>query len=394
MNVLPDGPSTELIAARSLDLLFRYADTIQAPDAYASPHLSQGAVLNSIVLVERGLQRQNDEDLHAAAAHLRRAMDLYDRMPLSSSLYRGVAGLGWALQTFPLPELFPERDELLNDLDELLADGIVVTRHHNIDIINGLAGIAVYAIARGVDSEPSRALWSTLEQVYGAYLSTWSPSLELPEKTTANNLGVAHGVPGLLATAAVAHARGYFSDASGDWLKIAYDQFWSLARQQDGFPFYPTFLASPNRSRLAWCYGSLGIAVAFMHAVAIDERNAQRADRMFASSLSQYRSGAHGIRDSTLCHGQAGIALTFEYAARHLAHGELRDGLRDAAAHAAQLSLDDERPELGPCTYMHSTMDGMKPGLSLLEGSAGVALSLTAACADDTRPWMSLLGYY
>ena len=399
MSLFPFADTDEMqvgaIAKRSRDLLFRLADAIKPPDQYTSPHLGQGAILNAIILVEAALMREREEDIRAAARHLRHAMALLDEMPLSSSLYRGITGLGWAMQTFPMPELLEGRDETLCDLDRLLADGIEVTRNLNIDIINGVAGIAVYAIARGREQDSSVELWQALDDVFSRYFSSWSIGDHQPHKSAANNLGVAHGVPGLLAVGAVARARGLLPENTGALLGAALDLLWTHARLEDGMYTYPTHHGAPARSRLAWCYGALGMAATFRNAIPLDPANAERAVRMIESGIAQYASGTHGIRDATLCHGHAGVALTFEYLAQSDAFEPgLTAALRNAASTASSAALDEERRDLGDCVYFHWTPEGMKSRMSFLEGGPGVALAIAAAYAGAKRPWMNLLAYY
>lgn len=399
MNLSPFAETYEMqvgvIAERSRDMLFRLADAIKPPGQYTSPHLGQGAILNAIILGEAALMREREEDIQLAAGHLRHAMALLDEMPLSSSLYRGITGMGWAMQTFPMPELLEGRDETLCDLDRLLADGIEVTRNLNIDIINGLSGIAVYAIARGGEQDTSVELWRSLDGAFSRYFSSWSIGDHQPHKCAANNLGVAHGVPGLLAVGTVAHARGLLPESTAGLLRSALDLLWVNARLEDGLYSYPTHHGAPERSRLAWCYGALGMAATFRNAIALDSANAERAVRMIESGIAQYASGAHGIRDATLCHGHAGVALTFEYLAQsdNFEPG-LTAALRNAALAASSVALDEERRDLGDCVYFHWTPEGMKSTMSFLEGGPGVALAIAAAYAGAKRPWMNLLGYY
>lgn len=380
---------------RGKDLLLRIADGIRPPAEYPTPYIGQGSILNAIVLSEAATLRGREADLHAAAAHLRHGMGLLDAIPLSSSLYRGITGFGWALQVFPMPELFPERGEILRDLDELLADGLEVTRNHNIDIINGVAGVVVYALARGAGESSSEGLWQALDALIVRYCASWSPGSHESDKHASNNLGLAHGVPGLLAVGAVAHARGLLSDAASDALREGYDTLWSVAREPEGLCWYPTYHSIQTRSRLAWCYGGLGIAATFKLGIALDAANALRFERVLASSVAQYESGQHGIRDASFCHGEAGVTLSLEYLARGAdLDDELRARLHAAAIRSGTLALDAEQRDLGEGAFLHSTAAGMVHRMSFLEGGAGVALAITSAHADAPRPWMQLIGYY
>lgn len=381
--------------ARGKDLLLRIADDIKPPSEYATPYIGQGSILNAMVLSEAAVLRDREADLHAAAAHLRHGMALLETVPLSSSLYRGITGFGWALQVFARPELVPEREEILRDLDELLADGLEVTSNHNIDIINGVAGVAVYALARGADEPSAQGLWRTLDALIVSHCGRWSPGSHESPKHASNNLGLAHGVPGLLAVGAAAHARGLLSDAASDALGKGLDMLWSTAREPEGLCWYPTYHSIQTRSRLAWCYGGLGIAAVFKLGIPLDSENARRFERVLASSIAQYESGQHGIRDASFCHGEAGVTLSLEYLARGM---EIEDSLR-ARLHAAvirsgTLALDAEQPGLGEGAFLHSTAAGMVHRMSFLEGGAGIALAITSAFADAPRPWMQLIGYY
>lgn len=396
MNAMPPiADDARVLYARGIDLLLRIADDIKPPEHYPSPHVGQGSVLNAIILQEAAAVRGREQDLHAAAAHLRHGMTLLDAMPLSSSLYRGITGFGWALETFAAPELLPERDEILQDLDDLLAEGLETTGNHNIDIINGVAGIAVYALARGARTASSRALWQVLEPLIAGYCRNWRPGSYESDKHTGNNLGVAHGPPGLLLVGAVAHARELLSEEAAAALRTAYDTLWSAARDREGSCWYPTHHARQEPSRLAWCYGALGLAATFKQGGGLDETNLARAMRMVESSLVQYEAGRHGIRDASLCHGDAGVTLSLEYLARGMSlQPELRARLHAAAIQAGNAALDAERGELGVGAFLHSTAEGMVFRMSFLEGGPGIALAIVSAYAEAPRPWMQSIGYF
>lgn len=384
------------LASRATDLLLRWAAQQRAPAEHTHPFIGGGSLLSTCVLAEASQLAARDDDARTAAAHLERAAALFDAMPLSSSLYRGITGLGWAVQTFPQPALLPWRDETLADLDALLAEGVDTTSRPNIDVINGLAGIAIYAVERGANADSSRELWQALDARIGDYLTVWLATAprDTPRDATVNNLGFAHGIPGLVAVAAVACARGLMPGREA-LLCACLDALWQCALIDADGANYAYYRADDRRGRLAWCYGGLGIAAMFRHGAALDRRNIDRFNSVCAASLAQYASGDHGFRDASLCHGDAGAALSFQYFADSgLASNALAASLRAAAACACADALAAEQRRDGRSVYLHSTAQGMAPSVSLLEGGAGIALALAAMHAGGTRPWMGVIGYF
>ena len=383
------------VCDRAQHMLVEIAENIRPAETFSTPHLGVGSVLNAIVLTEVGSLLQQEDHYSAAVLHLRQAMKLLDEMPLSSSLYRGITGLGWALGSFPRTILLPESSQILRDLDELLAEGLESTNNHNIDIINGIAGIVVYALARGSTEASSRTLWTTLDNAITRYFVAWKPGTYPSDKSAGNNFGLAHGPPGLLAVSAVAHSRGLLSESASAAVRSGFDLFWAQSRGTRSLPWYSTFYGDKARSRLAWCYGALGVSAAFKQAIPLDQVNSERCTSLIASSIEQYQSGDHGIRDATLCHGDAGVTLSLAYLARDTAmDAGLAIQLREATLQSAERALDAVRPDIGVGAILHSTPHGMRHSTSLLQGGVGVALAIVSAYGDTHRPWMELLGYY
>lgn len=380
---------------RSRDLLLRLAHQVPPSEQVATPYIGQGAVLNALLLVEAARYEPEAGHLAAAAAQLRRGMNLLEVLPLSSSLYRGVTGMGWALATFPDAALLPERDEVLADLDGLLSDGIELTANPNIDIINGLAGLAVYALARGAQLPSSQALWAALAPALVGFLAAWTPDNDQAETSGARNLGLAHGVPGVLLVCAVAAARDLLAPEQCEVVAAAYERLWTAAIVEDGAAWFAVRSGMHKRARVAWCYGGPGVALALHLGRALHAPNAARAALLLRGVVVQYREGAHGLFDSCLCHGHAGLAFALDYFARHggLAPALAAEVAAIAGSEAAR-ALDSEQRGMGEGVFLHRGTNGTRPCTTFLEGAPGIALGLAAMHEAHPRPWMQLLGLY
>lgn len=399
METLPSAnPATEHdLLERSNALLLRSARQYGDPAASRQPYLGQGSVLSAI-LIQQAAEASGDGDaLRLAAAHLNHGNDLLDKIPLSSSLYRGVTGYGWAVQTFARPELLPWSEEFLADLDDVLAEGLEATEKLNIDIINGLAGIAVYALSRGKATPSARAMWTAIDERLAQFLACCRFEASDPGSTpgAAENLGVAHGLPGLLSVGAVAATRGLLSEATSTAVREKLDLVWSAAFSRNGEICFGTRLGQAHPARLAWCYGGLGLAAMYGNAAGMDPANAERANLLCRSALAQYQAGTHGINDASLCHGHSGAAMAFAHLARaHWVDPALAAPLRESALHACLLALDSELAGDNGPVFLYSSANTMKPSASFLEGGPGVALALAAVFASQPAKWMQTLAYY
>ncbi len=142
-------------------------------------------------------------------------------------------------------------------------------------------------------------------------------------------------------------------------------------------------------SRLAWCYGDLGLAAALLMA----SRDTGRSD-WEAEALQVARDAAvrpretRGIRDAGLCHGTAGNALIF----LRLYHATGEICFLDAALDHLDWTLAFRNPKKPFGGFPQHRLDndqlssiGYVPGL--LEGNAGVALVLLAALTCQAPDW-------
>jgi lantibiotic modifying enzyme len=212
------------------------------------------------------------------------------------------------------------------------------------------------------------------------------------------NLGVAHGVPGVVAVLAQAHAAGVAPGATEPLLEGAMRWLWAQAREKAPGPRFPTMVDERARdeeqSRLAWCYGDLGVATSLLGAArqvrrADWERQALEllarcAERSFASS---------GVNDAGLCHGATGNAQMFNRVFQATGDASFREAAEKWIDHA----LAYRKPGTGVGGFqawiVNTTLEEAAwqdvPGF--LEGAAGIALALLAATQPVEPRWDRLL---
>jgi lantibiotic modifying enzyme len=373
----------------------------------AAPSLSAGsaglAVCHAMLARVHGEQRAAGQAAAQAAAWLGHAIESLALTPAPAALYSGFTGVAWAAEIV---------DGLLatGDGDRNVAiDRAVATLLHRdlpesvpYDLINGLTGLGVYALARWPRAAGADCLTAVTGQLArrarrdsdGVYW--WTPPALLlgPQRQRypdgGVDLGVAHGMAGVLPLLARAHVLGAGGGLAGPLLAEAVR--WLLAHQvRDGSgQTVPGFLAAgttPARARTAWCYGDPGVAMALLLA-ARDTGETAWAEAAISLAL---RAAAQppeltGVTDAGLCHGAAGLAHLFNRMYQLTAQPELaRAAVFWIERTLALCAAADQDPP--PAGAARPAWNG--PGL--LEGAAGIALALLAASTAAEPVWDQML---
>jgi hypothetical protein len=277
------------------------------------------------------------------------------------------------------------------------------------DLISGYVGIAVPVLQRIADgkaspsSEPlARGILDHLERLarpMPSGLAWHTPPHLLPawQREIAPegyiNLGLAHGIPGVVAILARYIAAGVDPGRARALLDGAMAYLRSVADPRVGAR-YTAWLPSARSDgtpRVAWCYGDLGVAVAVMAAAAATGREDWRSDALeLAHGMAARSYESSLVSDAGLCHGAAGVAHLFN----RLAQASGDDTLAQAADTWFGRTLAIRRSDAIAGFPRGTVTDGVasfEPGADLLTGASGVALALHAAISPIEPAWDQLL---
>lgn len=349
-----------------------------------------------------GFDRLADAALDRAVEQVGQALSLPD-------LYSGFTGLAWVLEHLRGWFLAADDEDPNAEIDEVLLDYLRQSPWRRaFDLTSGLVGFAVYALERLPRPAARRMLTAVVERLAevaearGDGLCWHTPPEGMSEESREHfpagheNLGVAHGVPGVVSVLAQAVATGVAAERARPLLDGAVA--WLLGQQLDDgaeslFPYAVAEGVEPKFSRAAWCYGDPGIAATLLPAA----RAAGRRDWEEAA-LAIGRTAAHrpeetcGVRDGCLCHGAAGLGHLFNRL--YQATGDETFG--GAARAWFRHLLDGRRPGEGVGGYL-----GYGPGPdgemrwsadpTFLNGAAGIALALLAATGPVAPDWDRVL---
>jgi hypothetical protein len=203
------------------------------------------------------------------------------------------------------------------------------------------------------------------------------------------NLGVAHGLPGVLPVLAQAVAAGAAPERTRGLLNGAVACLLSLRLPAGSGSVFPVAWApgkEPHPASTAWCYGDLGIAAAlWVTARAAGEPGWEAEALDLARAVARRPQEA---RDACLCHGAAGNGHLFNRL--HQATGDPE--LLVAARAWMVRALDLREPGRGIGGFLHWGPDatgelGWRDDPTLLTGAAGVGLALLAATTPLEPAW-------
>ncbi|MBW3570019.1 MAG: hypothetical protein KY467_02825 [Gemmatimonadetes bacterium] len=331
-------------------------------------------------------------------------------VPMQPYLYGGIAGMAWPLAH--MERIGGAEDALdFESIDDLLIDSVSDDVTPPYDLISGAVGLGTYFLER----LPAPAAAEGLRRVIARLEATgerdergmrWFTRPELVPSTQRDSLpdgkydlGLAHGVPGVIAFLALALLHGQDRQPAEEMLRESVRWLMGLERPEGergayGVMVDPRAPRTPLRHRAAWCYGDPGIAVALLlasRALADGEllRGVHRTARRAAALAESER---HTVVDTSLCHGSAGLGHLFGILGRALDDEQLR--LRADAWHATTMNM--RLPGEGVAGFYfarwHEGTPQIQPDASFLQGAAGVGLSLLNALhPDGDRSWDRLL---
>lgn len=339
--------------------------------------------------------------------HMEYAAALVENEALPINLFSGFTAVAWAVDHLgKVPwrrsssSGMEAGEDDLRDVDGYLID---LTSQSpwvwGFDLVSGIVGLGVYATERLPSAAGERILANVvcrleeLAEIEGDKACWFTPPEAIPLNQKEQypdgyyNLGMAHGMPGIIAILSSAVASGVEESRARSLLEKAVT--WLLEQRMPNavpcvFPGAIVPSTDPMPSRLAWCYGDLGIALALLMA----GRNVRVPEWgdiaiTISSSCASYELEGSSVVDGSLCHGAFGLMHIFNRLWQ--ATGEERfakaarywfgDGYRRVVAHEALEGLKNQR-------YPDWVI-----GSGLIMGVSGVGLALLAAVTETEPAW-------
>lgn len=306
------------------------------------------------------------------------------------SYCNGLAGLGYTLHKLQDEGFLSGVYKNLQSFDnELIKWYHMSLSQGNIDPLHGALGVLYYFTIR----------FNYNPQICINALESWSCYLndnieKVPngctigfrtfDKTPPYNLSLSHGLSGLIVITieALNTIRIQKDKKIKQNLKILGEYLMSkINLDKNSISCTPNFGDSEKssyQSRLAWCYGDLGVALAlYKLGIHLNENKFIDASKSIIIHSAQRRSLQETrIMDRCICHGSSGVYLMFEFFNKNLFNGSLDETVKHWFDYTYRDVLSGSHPYTSSFSYYNNEVRRYELRSNILDGISGLGLGL------------------
>ncbi len=322
----------------------------------------------------------------------------------------GIAGAGWVIEFLNQEEFIEiESDDLLSGLDEYLFEAMKNDiKTENFDFLHGAIGYGYYFLKRyqntkstDLKNKYTEFLHHLIEALKKASKEDqngvwWMFDLRTEEKIKGANLSLSHGMASIINFLSRLHAYDDFKDKTHDLLQGVVTYILNQKNEDTSLSsMFPSWIyegmETNVKSRLAWCYGDLGIGISLYKAgKALQNTEYQQLALQILKHATKRKDLAEAqMYDAGYCHGAFGVADIYNYM-----NTETKDQVfKDTAEYWMDQGLKMAIHENGDAGYMQwrGDQNEWKNELNLLEGLAGIGLTMISHLANFETKWNECL---
>jgi lantibiotic biosynthesis protein len=304
----------------------------------------------------------------------------------------GISGAAWCIDFLQQEELLGFGSEAVfgeGFFDAVHGQAAGYLRQGNFDYLHGAIGLLLFLIDRGVDVADVVDLLIERGELSTKTIK-WTCLNQKRKSTDCYNLSLAHGNASILHLFSSILRHKTSLEIEGKAAKLV--NFMWGCRNLPGLTFseFPNQIEIPEEtvyedSRLAWCYGDLGISYLLYRAGMTmgDDQLQETALGILEKSTLRKSDRETFVADAGFCHGTIGIAHIYN----RLFNLSGIETFRNAAEfwYARTLAFGTEVD--GAVGYKTWRVGGAEKVDTLLEGISGIGLGLISAVSDITPKW-------
>jgi len=313
----------------------------------------------------------------------------------------GIAGICWTVKyLISLGIIDISRKNELEKLDNYLIQCMLKDMEKgNYDFLHGALGNALYLLSSSdmknilVNLKSLLEILDSKKQIEENCNYKWLTDLDQEGNLKGYNLGLSHGQTSIIMLLSLFYKYGINREKSLNLIQGAVRYLFQQELDiKKGVSYFPNWIIPGEpieTSRLAWCYGDLGMGIALWQtAKIISDKNLEKGAIRILTHAS-YRRDLHenNVKDIGICHGIAGIAHIFN---RMFQYTGIVD-FKEAAKYWLYILLNDSTnsSELNTLQIKDGKQSIRK--ISLIEGISGNGLVLIAAISNKEPDWDRIL---
>ena len=382
--------------------LAKIADRLMADVSDEIPSLLTGRTGKALFLLYYSTYTMKETYFDMAMKILEEDFEMIDRGFSIHKLGSGLAGIFWLVDHL-IEQGYIDADvrESMQEFDQYLAEKMLEEMEQgNFDFLYGSLGVAFYLLKRyGANPDLKNSLEKLIELLQQCAIEVDSDTVKWdtfqPDTLESiPNICLSHGMSGIaimLSKFVKADiARGMTIPLLRRTINFILSQEIDPGKYVSYFPSRSLESRTPVlTSRMAWCYGDLGVAMALYHAgnAANVDQWRRKAIEVLTYSCSRKDLHINSIKDAGLCHGAAGVA--------HIFHRLYLDtgipSFQEASAYWYEqtLGFDSISNDLtGFAPYFNKEVEDTESFFGcFLMGISGIGLSLLHAVSDIPPAW-------
>ncbi|WP_299315140.1 lanthionine synthetase C family protein [uncultured Aquimarina sp.] len=318
----------------------------------------------------------------------------------------GIAGAGWVIEFLKNEDFIEiDTDVLLSELDTYLCNSMETDiKKGNYDFLHGALGYAVYFFKR---YENTNSL--ELKLKYKEYLLMFISNLtKVAQRKETNmlwwesakneiNISMSHGMSSIINFLSRLYKYEDFKTLVKPLIDGAVAYILSCKNNKyDTLSLFPNIIFKDEiidrNSRLAWCYGDLGIGVTLWQVGKLLDNTAYRKEAIdivkYTSTRKTYKQTF--VKDAGICHGSIGVMNMYNYMYRETKKTLFKEALDFWMDKTIEMAFHDDG-YAGYKQFVENMKEGKKGDwknqTNLLEGIAGIGLSIISYVAPFDTKW-------
>jgi lantibiotic modifying enzyme len=318
------------------------------------------------------------------------------------TLAGGLAGFGWLFEHLVQNDILEaDTNQVIGDLDNFLYPFMLKEiKMGNYDYLHNASGIVLFFLYRKSNPLVKKYIIDYIDLLdehseIDRQSLKWKSEIFAKENERVNvyNLSLSHGMASLVAILSKIYSNEINKEKTLKLLKGAINYI--LSNQFDikkNLSYFPSYISLDGNkgepSRMAWCYGDLGIGLSLWNAskVLVDFELEKKAIEILLHSTKRRDLKENNVLDAGLCHGTAGIAHIFNR--MYINTGVSEFG--EASEYWFNQTLKIARFDDGLAGYKvwrAEKYGGCTNDYGFLEGIAGIGLALISAVSDIEPKW-------
>lgn len=317
---------------------------------------------------------------------------------------------GWLVMHLHQIGVINLENDYLDEIDEILYECCkLLISIDKYDCLNGAINIGIYFCNRlKSGTNNTKYLSHFISQIEEKAIYTlpnlvrWNSEIDYESGEIGVNLGIAHGIPGLILFLSKLSKMNKLFDVSS-LISQACNYMMSVEQDYQHYNSYFKGVIAINEkynkkeTRVGWCYGDLGVAYAFLSASFLKIENYQEIQNKGFSylehTLRRMRNNTTGISEGCLCHGTSGAAHIYNRLYQKTGENKLKEAALYWYSETLKLgSTDSIFAGYNIVSNLKWEKEQERERLfSFLEGICGIGLSLISSVSDLEPNWDEIL---